>query len=198
MSRFEQALSLIDAANAADPNTVGVDGVLRPAEVVYSERMTAMLTSVEPEASEALRLAARAQHVRRWTIPRSDYPADRTGYLRWRTTLKAKHAEWTAEILSQCGYDPGEIARVAALVRKENLSGNAEAQTLEDVACLVFLGHYAVDFAAKHDETKVVAILAKTWRKMSPRGQAAAQLIAMPEDVRGLLDHARHAGRAAQ
>ncbi len=112
-----------------------------------------MLDQFDPDAPELLRLAARAQHIRRWTVPRTDYPMDRAGYHRWRNDLKRKHAEWAGEILKSCGYSDAEIARAGALIRKENLRGDAEAQTLEDVACLVFLEHYAADFATKHEDS---------------------------------------------
>ena len=109
--------------------------------------MTAALGRLYPDASEALQLAARAQHIRRWTVPRASYPMDRAGYLRWRKDLKRKHAEWAGDILADCGYAEDEIARVGSLIRKENLKRDAEAQALEDVASIVFLEHYAADFA---------------------------------------------------
>ncbi len=172
MTRYNQAIAAIDAANSHDPHLSDPDG--RPAELIYGEHMSAMLVSLHPEASELLRLAVRAQHLRRWEVPRASYPMDRAGYHRWRNDLKAKHAQWAGEILANCGYDVGEIARVGALIRKENLKQDGEAQALEDAACLVFLVHHAARFAAKHDEPKVLGILRKTWAKMSARAQTAA------------------------
>lgn len=189
-ARFERALAAIDALNAEDPATIADGGVNRPAELVYGERMSAMLATFAPGAGEPLQLAARAQHLRRWTIPRSDYPMDRTGYLRWRTTLKARHAEWAGEALSACGYGPEEIARVQSLIRKEALKRDSDAQTLEDVACLVFLAYYARDFAAKHDGGKVAEILRKTWAKMSPEAQRAAHALDLDPAVRAAIAHA--------
>lgn len=190
MNRFEQAIAMIDEANAADPNRILVDGAEHPAEVVYGERMSATLDRLLPDAPELLRLAARAQHIRRWSVPRSAYPMDRAGYHRWRNDLKRKHAEWTAEILGRCGYDAAEIARAGALIRKENLRGDTEAQTLEDVACVVFLQHYALDFAAKHEDEKLIEILRKTWGKMSECGRAAALDAPLAAPIRVLLDRA--------
>jgi hypothetical protein len=155
--------------------------------------MSAVLARLYPDASEALRLAVRAQHLRRWTVPRSSYPMDRTGYLRWRNDLKRKHAEWTAAILSECGYEEVEIARVAALIRKEALKRDAEAQALEDVACIVFLKSYVEDFAVKHSEEKVASILEKTWAKMSERGRAAALGLALSPPIRALIQRAASA-----
>ena len=179
--RFQAATAQIDAANSEDP---------RGKELLYSQRMSAWLDRIDPGASEALRLAARAQHIRRWNIPRSDYPMDRIGYLKWRTTLYKFHADEVSKILRDAGYDQSTIDRVASLVRKERIKTDPEAQTLEDVICLVFLENYFAEFAAAHDEEKVVNILRKTWRKMSPRGQQLALTLTIPPDAKRLLDRA--------
>jgi hypothetical protein len=190
MSRLEQAYAGIDAANGEDPGSVVDGSIRRPAELVYGERMSAMLERLHPEASEALRIAVRAQHIRRWQVPRASYPMDRPGYLRWRKDLQRKHAEWAGAILAGCGYEPDEIARVGALIRKENLHRDAETQALEDVAALVFLAHYAEDFARKHEPGKVIAILAKTLNKMSEHGRSTAASLDLSPAVRAALDAA--------
>jgi hypothetical protein len=180
-SRFDQAVRLIDDANGQDPHGK---------ELLYSRRMSQWLDRIEPGASEALRLAARAQHVRRWTIPRSDYPMDRLGYLKWRTTLYKFHADEAAAILRGVGYDEATITRVGSLIRKERLKADLEAQTLEDVICLVFLENYFAEFAQQHDEEKVVGILRKTWKKMSDRGRGVALTLDMPAEARRLVERA--------
>ena len=191
MTRFDNAIAAIDAANALDPNTVlDAAGMVRPAELVYGEYMSAMLARFHPEASEVLKLAVRAQHLRRWEVPRASYPLDRAGYHRWRNDLKRKHAEWAGEILRQCGYSDVEIARAGALIRKENLKQDTEAQTLEDTACLVFLSHYAEGFSAKHDEAKMLGILVKTWAKMSEQAQRAALTLDLKPAVSALIARA--------
>jgi uncharacterized protein DUF4202 len=187
MSRLDDAFAKIDAANAEDPTLISVEGVERPAELVYGERMSETLASLYPEASEALKLAIRAQHIRRWTVPRSSYPMDRVGYLRWRKDLQKKHAEWTGAIMAECGYSEADIARVSSLIKKENLKRDAEAQALEDVAAIVFLEHYAVPFAAKHEPAKVKEILAKTMNKMSDYGREAALRVDLPPAVASLV-----------
>lgn len=192
--RFARAISRIDAANGEDPNRVVVDGVEEAAEVVYSKRMSAALARIRPEASEALRLAARAQHIRRWTSPRKDYPEGRVGYLKWRTDLKHFHARTVGGILADCGYDDDEIARVQSLVRKERIKQDPEAQALEDAICIVFLEDYFTDFAPQHDEDKVVDILRKTWAKMSPVGQEAALGIDLPPEAARLVEKALGGG----
>src|SRR2546429_8753974 len=134
--RLEDVIAAIDAANENDPNTIEVDGRRQPAELVYGRRMNATLARMAPTASEPLRIAVRGQHIERWTSPRQRYPEGRVGYLRWRKDLQDFHARRIAEIMAAAGYDPDAIARVGALVRKERLKADAEAQMLEDVACI--------------------------------------------------------------
>ncbi len=188
--RLDDAIARIDAANAEDPNREFVDGAARPKEVVYAERMTGWLEKLAPEASEALRIAARAQHIERWTMPRAEFPDGREGYLRWRTTLAKFHAERTAGIIAEAGYEADVIDRVKGLLRKHRLKTDPEVQTLEDVACLVFLESYFADFSKRHDEAKVIGIVQKTWAKMSPRGHDAALALDMHDDARILVEKA--------
>lgn len=189
-TRFEAAIARIDAANAEDPNTEEANGATHPKELLYGRRMSAWLDRLAPDASEPLKLAARAQHVRRWAIPRRDYPMSRAGYLKWRTTLYRFHAEIAAGILREVGYDDSTVTAVQSLLRKERLRRDADAQCLEDVACLVFLENYLADFAPQYDEQKVLAILRKTWNKMSPQGQATTEQLALPPSARSLLNKA--------
>ena len=135
--RFDAAIAAFDAANAEDPNRD--EG--RPKELLYAQRMSAMLDRFAPDASEAVRLAVRAQHIQRWKTPRASYPMDRQGYLQWRTGLYKFHAETAGRILQEAGYDAGTIERVQAAVGKKGLKVNAETQLLEDVTDLVFLEH---------------------------------------------------------
>jgi hypothetical protein len=188
--RFGAVIAAIDSVNFRDPNRIDVGGRSEPVELAYSRRMSKMLDQFRPEASEALKIAARAQHIERWTSSRADYPDGRVGYLRWRTDLKNYHAQRAGELMGQCGYGSDIIARVQSLIRKERLKYDAEAQALEDVICLVFLEHYFEDFANKHAEEKVIDILRKTWAKMSEEGQAAALTLALAPAAQELLTRA--------
>lgn len=190
MSRFDDAIAAFDAAHAQDPNLVMADGALQPAELVYSRRMSEMLLKHWPDASEALRLAARCQHIRRWELRRTDYAPGRAGYLQWRAEEKRRHAVLAGEILRKAGYDAAMAERAGQLLRKERLKQDAEAQTLEDVACLVFLEDHLADFAPKHDENLILDIIAKTWVKMSAAGQQAALALALPAASRRLVEQA--------
>lgn len=183
--KFQKAIAAFDAANAKDP-----DGE----ELVYSQRMSEWLERFASDASEAVRLAARSQHIRRWEIPRNRYPMDRAGYYRWRNELAAFHAKTAGEILREVGYDQATVGRVQSLLKKERLKEDAEAQLLEDVICLVFLEHYFPQFAAKHEEEKVIGILRKTWRKMSDRGHESAFKLPLGQAARKLIEKALRPG----
>jgi hypothetical protein len=190
MGRLEVALARFDEANGEDPSQE-LDGDLRqPRELLYARRMSRWLERLRPDASEALRLAVRCQHLRRWTIPRDRYPMDGAGYKRWRTTLARYHADAAGAILREVGYGEDEIARVQALVRKEKLRTDPEAQTLEDAACLVFLETGLEAFALKHEPAKVIDILRKTWAKMSPQAHAAALALPLAPEARALVEAA--------
>lgn len=189
-SRFDAAMQRIDQANSQDPNRETFQGRDYPKELLYSQRMSAWLEKLRPEAPEILKLAARAQHIRRWEIPRSAYPMDRTGYLKWRTFLYGYHAEKTAELIRAAGYDEESVKRISTLLLKQNIKTNPEMQLLEDVICLVFLENYFADFSKQHDEEKIVQIVQKTWRKMSEEGHQAALQIPMSPEAEALVKKA--------
>jgi len=192
--RFDRAIARFDAANADDPNRESVAGHERPGELLYAERLTAMLARFAPDAAEVLRLAARCQHIQRWKIPRADYPMTRAGYHQWRTRLRDFHADLAATILGDAGYGDTMIGRVRSLIRKAALKADPEAQALEDVVALVFLESYLDDFVARHgdyDEAKFTDILTKTAKKMSARGrEAALTMIALPSALEPVVRRA--------
>jgi len=167
---FDAVIAAIDAANAQDPTMDEATG--RPAALVYGERMSEELARLFPDASETLRIAARGQHIERWTSPRSSYPDGRAGYLAWRTDLARYHAERVSGIMAKAGYAPEACAAVASLLRKEGIKKNPEMQRLEDVICFVFVRHYFAAFGSKHTHEDLTRILSRTARKMSPEARA--------------------------
>lgn len=186
--RFDDVIAAIDEANARDPKiVVEIDGRPVPAELLYGRRMSDALARLAPDASELLRIAVRGQHIERWTSPRAGYPPGRAGYLKWRNDLKEFHARRLGEIMAAAGYEPHEAARVGAIVRKERLRSDPEAQMLEDTACIVFLTHYLTDFMRKTDEAKLARILAQTWNKMSVDSRAYASKLDLPPSAITLL-----------
>ncbi|GAA3612252.1 DUF4202 domain-containing protein [Flavivirga amylovorans] len=189
-TRFETSIALIDKKNSEDINTYQVSGIDYPKELLYSQRMSRKLLQFNPNASRALQIAARAQHICRWKIARDEYPMDRVGYLKWRETLKKMHAELTAEILNQVGYDTEFIDRVSLLINKKLIKKNEESQALEDTICLVFLDYYFEEFAAKHEDEKIIDILKKTWVKMSDKGHEAALKIKFSDKSLALIKQA--------
>jgi len=193
--RFAQAIAAIDAANAQDPVSVETASGLRPKELVHAELLTEWVQRLRPAASEALLLAARAHHIRRWTIPRTSSPPGRVGYLRWRNRLHELHAEETADILRSIGYLDDEVARVQTIIRKEHLHDDPEVQTLEDALCLVFLELQLDELTASlADEAKMVNVLRKAWAKMSPAGREFALALELTPAANTLVRRALASG----
>ncbi|MCF7561002.1 DUF4202 domain-containing protein [Sabulilitoribacter multivorans] len=189
-TRFETAIALIDKKNSEDINTYSVCGIDYPKELLYSQRMSRKLLQFKPNSSQALQIAARAQHICRWKIPRDEYPMDRVGYLKWRETLKKMHADITSDILKQVGYDDEYIDRISFLINKKLIKKNEETQILEDTICLVFLDYYFEEFAEKHEDEKVIDILQKTWAKMSDEGHKEALKLKLSDKSLSLIKQA--------
>ncbi len=179
--KLRRAMERFDRLHEEDP---------RSEELLYAHRMTAWLHKLAPDASEELQLAARAQHLCRWRIPRTDYPMDKAGYKRWRKDESAMHAELAGETLRAVGYEDPTVDRVQFLIRKKKIKADAGSQLIEDVASLVFLEFYFGDFAMKHADDKLVDILQKTWAKMSEGGHAAALALDLPYKTRALVERA--------
>jgi hypothetical protein len=189
VSAYANARQLIDAAHSGDPKQV--EG--RPAELVYADRMEGWLVRLAPESPELLRLAARCQHLERWTVPRSSYPPGRAGYLTWRKFLYGKQAERTRDLLVQAGLSSQEAKDAATWVSKTGLQSNPSTQLLEDAACLVFLENEISTFAAEHAQyprEKFIAIVAKTWRKMSQAARDAAANIDLSPTIAEIVQEA--------
>ncbi|MDH5178810.1 MAG: DUF4202 domain-containing protein [Gammaproteobacteria bacterium] len=193
---YLKAIELFDTANSEDPNfETDAGGKQWPKELLYSHRMGEMQERYLPDADDAVKLAVRAQHIQRWKSPRSDYPMDRIGYLKWRTDLYKFHAETAGKLLSEAGYDEAFIERVKQAVGKKSIKSNPDTQMLEDVVDLVFIEHYMLDFATRHpeySEEKWLDIIRKTWHKMSEQGQqyALSGKIALPEPLIPLIQKA--------
>ncbi|MSU59174.1 MAG: DUF4202 domain-containing protein [Pedosphaera sp.] len=188
--RFAQALHRFDEANARDPNHEVVTGEPHPRELIYAQWLTDWVLKLCPDASEALRLAARCQHLCRWEIPRASYPLDRGGYLRWRADLKKFHAQKAGEILRELGYDAETIRRVQDLNLKKNFPADPECRVLEDALCLVFLERQFADLAAKSDDEKMINALRKSWQKMTPAAHAEAVKLNFAPRERSLVERA--------
>jgi tRNAThr (cytosine32-N3)-methyltransferase len=190
MDAYRQARELIDSAHAADPKRTADD---RPAELVYADRMEAWVARLVPDTAPLLRLAARSQHLERWSVPRAGFPEGKAGYLTWRKSLYKKQADRARDLLRQAGVPAVEADEVATWVSKTGLKTNPGTQALEDAACLVFLENEIEAFAAQHAEyprEKFVDIIRKTWKKMSPSGQKLALTITLPPAIGALVTEA--------
>ena len=192
--RFKNTLQAFDNVNAQDPHKELSEGNEVPKELLYSQRMSAMLNGFAPDASETLALAARAQHIQRWAIPREEFPMDRKGYLLWRNELKKYHGELAASIMKENGYDEETAEKVEDLLNKRKLKVDGDSQTLEDVVCLVFLKYYFEDFIPNHEEPKLIDIVRKTWNKMSEKGHRIALKLHLSDHAMSILKRAVEEG----
>ncbi len=196
---LKKVLSAIDNINQTDSNTTLVNGVEQPKELLYGQRMSQCLAKYWIESSELLQIAVRAQHIKRWHLKRNEFEQGKAGYYQWRIALGKFHGELTASIMLECGYTTEQAEQTATIIRKDLIrqgkaKENDDSQTLEDVACLVFLEHYFDDFAAQYiaadNEEKIIRIVKLTWKKMSDRGHEIALSLTLPKHLADLVNKA--------
>ena len=190
LSCFKRVVSQFHSAHREDPETVMAHGSEIPRAYLYHERLDYWVEHLDENASEPMRLAAHCQHLRRWMIPRADYPEGLTGYRSWRRALSDFHFQEASLILLDAGYDDATIGRVRDFLTKKNLKRDPEMQLFEDAICLVFFETELADFAGKHDRDRLIRILRKVWMKMSENGREAAQQLAkqLPKKLQDLVD----------
>ncbi|WP_077340771.1 DUF4202 domain-containing protein [Pseudocolwellia agarivorans] len=189
-SKLHSVFTAIDDINSEDPNTTLFNGKTQPKELLYGQYMTACINQYWPKANELLQIAVRAQHIKRWHLKRTEFDAGKAGYLKWRIEQGKFHAELTKNLMIEHGYSEEDAETTAKLLRKEKIKSNPDTQTLEDVACLVFLQHYFDEFAAKHTEEKIIRILQLTWRKMSDQAHEIALKLTLPDHLAALVGKA--------
>lgn len=190
MEAYARARALIDAAHGSDPVRLS-DG--KAAELNYADRMEFWIRRLDSKAPEILRLAARCQHLERWSVPRAEFPMDKIGYHKWRQSLYVKQAERAKALLREAGVSDAEAVEVSTWVSKSGLKSNSGTQALEDAACLVFLENEIEAFAAQHagyPREKFVHIIRRTWQKMSPRAHALALEIKLSPAIAALVKEA--------
>ena len=187
-SRFEHAFAVFDTLNGEDPNRENGE----PKELAWARRLSAWVDKLAPDAPEPLRLAARCQHLKRWTVGREEYPDGRRGYLDWRADRAKFHADEAEKVLREVGYDDDTLARVRFLNLKEDIAGDVDCQTLEDALCLEFLENGLEDFMDKHtdDEAMIVRVIRKSWKKMSEQGHEAALALPLSERAKSFVGRA--------
>jgi hypothetical protein len=193
-TRLTSVLNTIDQINSEDPNKTLVDGNSQPKELIYGQYMTTCLEQYFPQSSELLQIAVRAQHIKRWQLKRSEFAAGKAGYYQWRIEQGKFHAQLAKSIMLEQGYDEDEAESTACILRKEKLKTNSDTQTLEDVACLVFLQYYFDEFAAKYieqdNEEKIIRIVKLTWGKMSERAHDIALSLTLPDHLAAIVGKA--------
>lgn len=191
---LESVLSAIDGINRTDATITLVNGIEHPKELLYGQRMSACLAQYWPQASELLQIAVRAQHIKRWHLKRTEFEQGKAGYYQWRIALGKFHAELASAIMQEHGYSQEQAEQTASIIRKEQLKNNTDSQTLEDVACLVFLSHYFDDFATKYieqdNEAKIIRIVQLTWQKMSADAHKIALQLTLPAHLAAIVNKA--------
>jgi len=198
--QLQNILSAIDDINRKDTNITLNEGVKFPKELIYGQRMSACLEQYWPQANTLLQIAVRAQHIKRWHLKRSEFEQGKAGYYQWRIALGKFHAKLTSQIMLEHGYNEEQTKQTASIICKENLRDktknqlNLDSQTLEDVACLVFLEHYFDEFSAQYikkgNEAKIIRIVQLTWKKMSERGHEIALTLPLPKHLSALVSKA--------
>ncbi|WP_057832436.1 DUF4202 domain-containing protein [Colwellia sp. TT2012] len=194
IEQLNNTLSAIDEVNRQDPNTILFNGTSQIKELIYGQQMTDCLKQYWPEANELLQIAVRAQHIKRWQLKRTEFADGKAGYYQWRIAQGKFHAQLTASIMITQGYQAEQAEQCATLIRKDNLKTNSDSQTLEDVACLVFLMHYFDAFATKYteqdNEAKIVHIVQLTWKKMSEQAHDIALSLTLPDHLAIIVNKA--------
>ena len=188
--RLEKAYAAFDLYNSSDLNREVYHGITYSKECLYSLRMTEKLHQYATDPPEYLQLATRCQHIGRWEITRNSYSMDRIGYLQWRSQLKIHHSTIAEKILTECDYGKEIKEKVKSLLLKKQLHQNPDTQLLEDVICLVFIEYYLEDFASQHEDEKMIEIIKKTLKKMSPQAINEALKIPVSNNVKSLIDRA--------
>ena len=184
MTKLNAAFEQFDAYNQKDPNTFTWENISYPQEYFLAIELYNWVNKLDPNASEELLLASRSQHIGRWEIPRNTYPEGREAYLKWRKDLALYHAEKTAAIMENVGYDPEQIARARQILLKQKIKVDHDVQTMENALCLVFLQFQYEDFHPKYEAAKVINILKKSLLKMDAHGHQFA--LTLPYSDQGL------------
>lgn len=177
-ARFEEALGQFYAVHQEDPRTVEVEGRSLPWSVFYHRRLSFWVHQVASAPPEEMALAAACQHIRRWRIPREDYPEGREGYKQWRSDLAKFHSKEASQILDSLGYPESVLERVSDFLEKRRFKADPEVQLFEDAICLTFLETEFADFAEGYDREQLWRIVERTWKKMSPVGHDEAVRLA--------------------
>ncbi|HRZ98878.1 MAG TPA: DUF4202 domain-containing protein, partial [Paludibacter sp.] len=185
--QYKTAIELIDKVHNQDPTSEIIDGVEVMAELLYSNRMLAVLEKVAPDASLELKLAAKCQHISRWSIPRATFPIGKKGYYEWRAAIMEHQLNVSKSVLKQSGINDQSIEIVVDALKNKADKTNINASIIEDTACLTFIKWYLVPFAGQFDAEKAKIILQKTAGKMSERGLALIPELELSDAVLRIL-----------
>ena len=185
--QYKTAIELIDKVHNQDPTSDTIDGVKIKAELLYSNRMLSVLEKVAPDASLELKLAAKCQHISRWSIPRATFSMDKKGYYQWRAAIMEHQLSVTTSVLKQAEINDQRIEIIVDALKNKADKTNLNASIIEDTACLTFIKWYLVPFAGQFDAAKAKIILQKTAGKMSERGLGLIPEFELSNEVLDIL-----------
>lgn len=186
-TQYTIAVELINSVHNQDPNSEIIDGIDIKAELLYSNRMLAVLEKVAPNASFELKLVAQCQHMSRWSIPRATFSMDKKGYYQWRAAIMEHQLSVTSSVLKQAEINEQSIEIIVDALKSKADKSNINASIIEDTACLTFIKWYLVPFAGQFDPEKAKIILQKTAAKMSERGLALIPELELNKEVLNVL-----------
>jgi len=185
--QYFEAIRRIDDIHIIDSSIEIIGGDEIKAELLYSNRMLTILEKVDPNSSFELKLAAKCQHMSRWSIPRATFPMDKKGYYQWRAAVMEYQLKVTTSVLQDSGIDNDSIAVIVDALKNKADKTNVNASIIEDTACLTFIKWYLVSFAGQFEAEKAKGILAKTAKKMSERGLGLISQIDLDPAVLDIL-----------
>ena len=190
MDRLTAVIDAIDRANNEDPSSLDFAGASHPLALIEGARAQVWVETLRPDASDPLRLAARAHHIRRWEHPRDRFPRTRAGYREWREGLYEFHGGALGELMRAAGYPEDDVQAAAAVMRKRGIKADPDVQSYEDAVSLAFLELRLVDFAPSVNDDQLMNALRRTWRKMSDAGHAAALSLELSAEATAIVQRA--------
>lgn len=185
---FKEAILQLERALSEDPRRVNFQGQDGPRDLLFSQKVVRWIFQVNGDPNETLLLAAWGHTIRRWKLPRGQYPKTTSGYHQWRRAQSALSADETVAILTASGCDSETIRRVRALILKTNFPQDPDSRTLEDADCLAFLEIKLEGYLKEwEEEGKILRILKGTLEKMTPKARSLAMKISYSPEAARLI-----------
>ncbi len=159
-----------------------------PEDPVHSKNTLTWLLKLNPDADEALQIAALGHDIERAIDQRKMRREDFENY----DDFKAAHAHNSAEILKQvmldCGVDKTLMEQVYELVRRHEVGGDGRSDLLKDADSISYFQVNLPHYYNRHgwDETKRRCLWG--YKRLSEKGKAlAAELTFENDELRAMM-----------